>query len=66
MQKVIAADANLPANPTPPARGPDFHKSTHPSSTKESTEREREREREQGVVDKAYLATKGVSEQRHG
>jgi hypothetical protein len=47
MQKVIAADANLPANPTPPTTGstrlpqinpPIFHK--------ESRERERERERE--------------------
>lgn len=31
-----------------------------------TTERERGREREQGVVGKAYLATKGVREQRHG
>jgi len=47
MQKVIAADANLPASPTPPTTGstrlpqinpPIFHK--------ESRERERERERE--------------------
>jgi hypothetical protein len=61
MQKVIAADANLPANPTPPARGftrlpqinpPIFHKRIH-------TERERERERDRETDRERHSESRG-------